>query len=255
MLIDPKSAFAALPPMLAQDLLGAYAEIVTNYAEHRWEPAELNGGKLCEAVYSIVEGYLSGTYPTRASKPQNMPAACLALEKTYPKASRSPRIQIPRMIVALYEIRNNRGVGHAGGDVNPNQMDATAVLYMSKWLMAELVRLLHGLTTDQASEVVEALVERQISLVWKWGEKRRVLRTGLTQKQQVLLLLAGVTEATEAELVAWLEHKRPNDLRKAVLRPMHKDKLVDSDETTKVIRLLPPGVHAAETLIHQLSKN
>ncbi|MEJ1090267.1 hypothetical protein [Microbacterium istanbulense] len=255
MSIDPKTAFAALPPTLAQDLLDAYAEIVTNYAEHRWEPAELNGGKLCEAVYSIVEGHLSGTYPARASKPRNMPAACLALEKSYTKAPRSPRIQIPRMIIALYEIRNNRGVGHAGGDVNPNQMDATAVLYMSKWLMAELVRLMHGLTTDQASEVVEALVEREVSLVWKWGGKRRVLRTGLTLKQQVLLLLAGVTEATEAELVSWLEHKRPNDLRKAVLRPMHKDKLVDFDESTKAIRLLPPGVEAAEKLIHSLSKS
>lgn len=255
MSIDPKTAFAALPPTLAQDLLDAYAEIVTNYAEHRWEPAELNGGKLCEAVYSIVEGYLSGTYRARATKPKNMPAACLAIENKYTTAARSPRIQIPRMIVALYEIRNNRGVGHAGGDVNPNQMDATAVLYMSKWLMAELVRLLHGLTTEQASEVVEALVEREVSLVWKWGDKRRVLRTGLTLKQQVLLLLAGVTEATEAELVCWLEHKRPNDLRKAVLRPMHKDKLVDFDETTKVIRLLPPGVEAAEKLIHSLSNS
>lgn len=255
MSIDPKTAFAALPSTLGQDLLDAYAEIITNYAEHRWEPAELNGGKLCEAVYSIVEGCLSGTYPARASKPRNMPAACLALENAYPKAPRSPRIQIPRMIVALYEIRNNRGVGHAGGDVNPNQMDATAVLYMSKWLMAELVRLLHGLTTDQASEVVEALVEREISLVWKWGEKRRVLRTGLTLKQQVLLLLAGVTEAPEKELARWLEHKRADNLRNKVLRPMHTDRLIDYDETTRAIRLLPPGVHAAETLIHQLSKN
>ncbi|WP_311243925.1 hypothetical protein [Microbacterium sp. WCS2018Hpa-23] len=255
MSIDPKTAFAALPPTLAQDLLDAYAEVVTNYAEHRWEPAELNGGKLCEAVYTIVEGHLSSTYPARANKPKNMPAACLAIENKHTTAVRSARIQIPRMIVALYEIRNNRGVGHAGGDVNPNQMDATAVLYMSKWLMAELVRLLHGLTTEQASEVIEALVEREISLVWKWGEKRRVIRTGLTLKQQVLLLLAGVTEATEAELVAWLEHKRPNDLRKAVLRPMHKERLIDFDETIKVIRLLPPGVEAAEKLIHSLSKS
>ncbi|MFG6444897.1 hypothetical protein ACFXQA_06445 [Microbacterium sp. P07] len=253
--IDPKTAFAVLPPALAQDLLDAHAEVVTNYAEHRWEPSELNGGKLCEAVYTIIEGYLSGTYPARASKPRNMPAACLALEQKYTTADRSPRIQIPRMIIALYEIRNNRGVGHAGGDVNPNQMDATAVLYMSKWLMAELVRLLHRLTTVRATEVVEALVEREVSLVWKWGEKRRVLRTGLTLKQQALLLLAGVTEGTESDLVSWLEHKRPNDLRRTVLRPMHVDRLIDFDEVTKVVRLLPPGVQAAEHLIHTLSKS
>ncbi|TXK18448.1 hypothetical protein [Homoserinibacter sp. GY 40078] len=250
MLTDPKTAFAALPATLAKDLLDAYAEIVTNFAEGRWEPSELNGGKLCEAVYTIVDGYMSGTFAARASKPQNMPAACKAFEQTYPTANRSPRIQIPRMIVALYEIRNNRGVGHAGGDVDPNQMDATAVLYMSKWLMAELVRLLHGLTTDEAAEIVEALVERNVALVHTWDDKRRVLKTGLTWKQQVLLLLSSVTEATEAELVAWLEHKDVRTLRKNVLRPMHTTRLLDYDETTKVLRLLPPGIKEAETLIN-----
>ncbi len=254
MLTDPKLAFAVLPVTLAMDLLDAYAEVVTNFAEGRWEPSELNGGKLCEAVFSIVDGFMSGTYPARSSKPKNMVDACKALETAYPsfpKTNRSPRIQIPRMLVALYEIRNNRGVGHAGGDVNPNQMDATAVLYMSKWLVAELVRLLHGLTTDEATEVVEALVEREIAVVWKWGDKRRILVTGLTWKQQVLLLLWSVTEASEAELVAWLEHKEVRTLRKDVLRPMHKARLLDYDETTKLLRLLPPGIRDAEALLHE----
>lgn len=250
---EPKLAFAALPPTLAKDLLNAYEEIVTNFAESRWEPSELNGGKLCEAVFTIVEGYMSGAYPKRANKPSNMLAACQKLETTYPKADRSPRIQIPRMIVALYEIRNNRGVGHAGGDVNPNQMDATAVLYMSKWLMAELVRILHGLTTDEAADIVEALVERNVALVYTWEDKRRVMKRGLTWKAKVLLSLAGVTEATEADLVKWLEHKRVADLRKDVLRPMHDDLLIDFDETTHQVRLLPPGVVEAEALIHQHS--
>lgn len=252
---DPKTAFAQLPATLARDLLDAYAEIVTNFAEGRWEPSELNGGKFCEAVYTVIDGYMGGTYQARASKPNNMPAACHKLETVYPSAHRSPRIQIPRMIVALYEIRNNRGVGHAGGDVNPNQMDATAVLYMSKWLMAELVRLLHGLTTDEATELVEALVEREVALVWKWGDKRRVLKAGLTQKQQVLLLLSSVNEATETDLVSWLEHKRVSDLRKNVLRPMHADRLVDYDEMTMTLRLLPPGIAEAEALLrlHRLA--
>lgn len=251
-LTDPRLAFSALPGGLAGDLLDAYAQIVTNYAERRWEPSELNGGKLCEAVYSVVQGYLSGSYPQRASKPRNMVDACAALEKSYPQANRSPRIQIPRMVVALYEIRNNRGVGHAGGDVNPNEMDATAVLYISKWLMAELVRLLHGLTTDEATELVEALVEREVSLVWKWDDKRRVIKTGLTLRQQTLLLLSSVNTASESELCGWLEHKRPADLRKDVLRPMHRSKLLDFDETNDELRLLPPGVAAAEGLVRSL---
>ena len=251
MALDSKLAFSALPAALATNLLNAYAEIVTNFAEGRWEPSELNGGKLCEAVYSVIDGYMRGTYPPRAHKPNNMLDACRKLETLYPKASRSPRIQIPRMIVALYEIRNNRGVGHTGGDVDPNQMDATAVLYMGKWLMSELVRLLHGLPTDEAAEIVEALVEREIALVWKWGDKRRVLKTGLTLKQQILLLLSSVNEATETDVVAWLEHKRVGDLRKNVLRPLHAARLIDYDQTTMKLRLLPPGIAEAEALLRE----
>lgn len=252
MALDPKNAFTALPAPLVADLLDAFQQVLKNYAEHRWEPAELNGGKLCEAAYTIVKGYLSGSYDARSSKPSNMVDACKKLESE--QGSRAARIQIPRMMVALYEIRNNRGVGHSGGDVDPNHMDATAVVYMSKWIVAELVRLLHGLSTEEASELVDALVEREVALVWKSGDKRRVLATGLTLRKGTLLLLAGVAEAAETDLVSWLEQKRPADYRKNVLRPMHKDRLIEFDEQLGTVALLPPGIDAAEALIRQLGK-
>ena len=37
-------------------------------------------------------------------------------------------------------------------------MDATAVLYMSKWLMAEIVRIVHTLSTIESRELIEALI-------------------------------------------------------------------------------------------------
>jgi len=250
--LDPRNALGSLPTGLVDDLLSAFREVVKNYSENRWEPSELNGGKLCETAYTIVEGYLAGgTYEARARKPRNMVASCAKLENLNPNAPRSARIQIPRMIVALYEIRNNRGVGHAGGDVNPNHMDATAVLYMAKWVVAELIRLLHGLSTTEAAAVVDGLVERQVSLVWSLDGVKRVLVGKLTYRQQTLLLLVGDGAATEADLLRWLEHKRPADYRKDVLRPMHRSRLIEYDEVAKTVSLLPPGVAEAEDLIQQ----
>ena len=134
------SALGMIPEGLRTPLLKAYNEIHTNFRERRWEPSELNGGKLCEIVYTIINGYIAGTFPPKPAKPSNMVSACQALEQTPAGATqRSVRIQIPRILVALYEIRNNRNVGHVGGDVDPNEMDAVAVLYMSRWIMAELV--------------------------------------------------------------------------------------------------------------------
>ena len=98
--VTPAAALSRLPVGLRQDLLDAYLEILANYREHRWEPAELNGGKLCEAAFTVIDGFLSGgTYAPRAKKPARFPEACLALEKNYPSTpeNRSPRILIPRM--------------------------------------------------------------------------------------------------------------------------------------------------------------
>jgi hypothetical protein len=141
--LAPEDAFSALPTTLRDDLLSAFKEIVKNYREHKWEPSELNGGKWCEAVYTICRGWLEGAnYPAHAEKPRRFPEACWSMVTTYQQVpnSRSARILIPRMMMGLYDIRNNRGVGHAGAEVDPNHMDATAVLYTAKWLMAELVR-------------------------------------------------------------------------------------------------------------------
>jgi hypothetical protein len=204
----PNQAFGQLPTKLRKDLLDAFTKIVANFAEGRWEPSELNGGKLAEVAYTMCEGVASGNMPGQATKPQNMVKACLGLESKYSAAPRSVRIQIPRMLMALYEIRNNRNVGHVGGDVDPNHMDAMAVLQMSKWVVAELVRVLHQMPTDEAEELVDALVERDIPLVWKVGGTRRVLDPSLSATDKTLLLLHSATgSVSEDEVRGWAEYK------------------------------------------------
>jgi hypothetical protein len=249
----PADAFSVLPTTLRDDLLSAFNEIVKNYRERRWEPSELNGGKLCEAVYTVCKGWLDGgQYPARAGKPGRFPETCWAMKDTYQQVpdSHSARILIPRMMLGLYDIRNNRGVGHAGGDVDPNHMDATAVLYTAKWLVAELVRLLHTLTTEEAAVIVDGLIQREVAWVWAHEGKKRVLRTGMTWKQQTLvLMLTEPGDVSEAELFSWLEHPRLASLRKDVLQPLHKERLVEYDAATRTVRLLPPGVEAAEGLV------
>src|SRR5262245_16799160 len=114
-----EDALKGVPKGLRAPLLEEFNKLARHYRESRWEPSELNGGKLCEIVYSILKGYVGGSFPASPSKPSNMVDACRALETASP-FPRAIRIQIPRMLVALYEIRNNRNVGHVGADVDPN---------------------------------------------------------------------------------------------------------------------------------------
>src|SRR5579872_1398565 len=102
----------AVPKELRDPLLEAFNSIVRNYRERRWAPSELDGGKLCEIIYSILRGHIDGKFPPKPFKPANMVDSCKALENAGSKFSRSIRIQIPRILISLYEVRNNRGVGH-----------------------------------------------------------------------------------------------------------------------------------------------
>ncbi len=229
-----------VPESLEEELFEKLREIERNFRERRWEPAELNGGKLCEVAHTILRGHIDGSYPRKSSKPSNFFEACRKFEKESQSFGRSIRIQLPRMLVALYEIRNNRNVGHVGGDVDPNHMDAVCVLHMAKWIVSEFVRIFHGVTLAVASEMVEALAEREVSLVWDTGSVRRVLDTKLTMLEKTLVLLfASVGPVTEFDLLASLEYSNPSIYRRDVLRQAHRERLIEYDENQRTVKISP----------------
>jgi hypothetical protein len=172
--------------------------------------------------------------------------ACKALEQAS-NVPRSIRIQIPRMLVALYEIRNQRNVGHVGGDVDPNAMDALCVLQIAKWIMAELVRVLHNVDTETATVLVDTLIERETPLIWEVSGKKRVLATNMKIKDMTFLLLHATDGAVrEADLVCWLERPSASDYRRDVLRPAHRDRLVEYDTHQRSVTLSPRGIAYVE---------
>jgi len=172
--VDAAAALSVIPKTLRDELFNEYRSIIQNYSEHRWSPAELSAGRFCEVVYCIVSGYGSGSYPQKAVKPSDFVGACRKLESNK-NLPRSFRILIPRTLPALYEVRNNRGVGHVGGDVDSNHMDATFVVSASNWVLAELVRVFHNLSIGEAQQLVDAIAERRVPLIWQGMQVKRVL--------------------------------------------------------------------------------
>ncbi len=238
-----------IPDSLAAPLLEEFNKLTRHYRESRWEPAELNGGKVCEIVYTILKGHTNGSFPTTPSKPSNMVDACNALGQAtgFP---RSIRIQIPRMLIALYEIRNNRNVGHVGSDVDPNHMDATVVYSMIRWIMSELVRIFHAVSPEDATAVVDALTEREVPLLWRIGDRIRVLGAGLSAKDKTLALLYGSAGALSVrEVVASIEYANVSQFRAKVLKPAHKADLIHFDTEADSVTLSPVGVRYVEQKI------
>lgn len=146
------------------------------------------------------------------------------------------------MIMALYEIRNNRGVGHVGGEVDPNHMDATCVVHMSKWIVGELVRLFHEVSVPEATQAVAAMSERELTTVWKVNGVSRVLDGSRTMLQKTLLILYGSPAGVlDSDLVKSLEPSNPSAYRKTILRKSHKNRLLEYDEKQHLVTISPSG--------------
>jgi len=246
--ITHQQVLATIPSGLRDPLIAEYQDIVRNYMERRWRPSELSGGRFCEIVYTILDGHASGSYAGTPSKPSNFVDACRRLEQNT-NVPRSFQILIPRLLPALYEIRNNRNVGHVGGDIDPNHMDSVAVLTTTNWIMAELVRVLHQLPSmDDAQAVVDALAERRIPLIWQDGDIKRVLDPKMSLQEQILVLLAGGSGPIPANnLRIWTECSRGYLNR--LLRRLHKNREIEFNEQNDEVQILPPGSKRAEQAI------
>jgi hypothetical protein len=107
-------------------------------------------------------------------------------------------------------------------------MDATVVFALASWVLAELIRIYHSTTTAEAQEVVDALSERKLPLVWSPGGKlKRVLDTSLSAADQTLLILyQSVGWAKEQDLFNSVGYSNSSVYRSKVIAKLHKDCLL-----------------------------
>jgi hypothetical protein len=250
MTITASAALSAIPLGLRLPLVAEYRNIVQNFLEHRWLPSELSGGRFSEIVYTILDGRATGAYASAPRKPSNFKEACARLENSS-GVPRSFQILIPRLLPALYEIRNNRSVGHVGGVVDPNHMDSAAVLAICNWVMCELVREYHTLSTTDAQKIVDSLAEMRIPVIWSDGNVKRVLQPTLKLPQQLLLLVAtSVPDVSTQELMDWTECKNKQHFMKTV-RALHGKRWIEFTESTERAKILPPGTKEVERLVRE----
>lgn len=251
-MLTPDQALDTIPEGLRRPLIDEFSNIVNNFMERKWLPTELSGGRFCEIVYTILEGYPSRSYPSSPKKPRNFVDACRRLENNS-NIPRSFQILIPRLLPALYEIRNNRNVGHVGGDVDPDHMDSSAVISISSWILAELIRIFHEVTTEEAQKLVDIIVERRFQIVWKSGDMRRVLKPGLPLKHQILILLGSCTSKVQAnDLFSWTDYDNRAYFNR-MLRKLHDQRFVEFNQAMGEVELLPPGYDDVVKILNKLT--
>lgn len=133
---------------------------------------------------------------------------------------------------------------------DPNEMDAACVLQMAKWVLAEVIRVFHNVSTVEAQEAVDALSERELTLVWEVDGKTRVLDTGLKISDQTLVLLYSKPGGiSETELLHAVEYSSASNYRRDVLRKLHKKRWIEYNQGSGLVRISPLGGSHVETSI------
>jgi hypothetical protein len=233
---------------LVEALIEAYTEIESNYALRKWKARELDAGHFVEAARRLLEFELfEKTYtPIGTDLPRFTDQELKRYEQG--KGDEAFRIHIPRALRTVYGIRNKRGIAHVG-PVSPNEMDATLILYNVKWVLAELIRQASGLSPDATQKLVDTIIERRLSVLWKHGDLTRVL-VSMTAREQILVLLYDKNGQRDDDLLESIEYKSRPDFRK-LLKQLHKKRLIELRPNGECF-ITPTGVLAAEEILRKL---
>jgi hypothetical protein len=130
-------------------------------------------------------------------------------------------------------------------------MDSSAVLAMASWIMGELIRVFHGISTDEAQAIVDSLAERRLPLVWKSGDVRRVLNPDLPLKDQILLLVSSIPKRVKTDdLFIWTGYKKRAYFNR-LLRQLHGQRLIEFHEASAEVEMLPPGNEYVTSLLRK----
>jgi hypothetical protein len=215
---------AAIDAQLVRGLLDAYFELKEHYYLGRHRPSELEGGRFCEVAIRCVQQLGNGTFTPLSKKLRRFDDEVKAMENAGGgQAHESIRIHISRSLLAIYGVRNRRDVGHVGGDVNANLADATLVMTVCDWVLAELIRLTYGCPLGEAQALVDGLVERKIPLVQDFDGFPKVLDPKLSvgDKIMVVLYAKGTEGAMSREIKAWLRPVTARNVASALSRLEH----------------------------------
>lgn len=225
------SLAAVYDPGLVDELLEAHSEAKRNYYLGGLRLSEVEGGRFAEAAFRLLQQETSGKF-TRLGASLKTEPLIRTLENlprgSYPD---SIRLHIPRALRVVYDVRSNRDAAHLGDGIDPNVQDATLVVGILDWVLAEFVRLHHSVSADEAQGIVNDLVTRATPAVQYFGDFPKLLDSELSASDQceVLLYDRGSAGAEYRQLEQWVHPRSRANLRRTLWGLVHDKAFVHFD--------------------------
>ncbi len=248
-----ETALANIPDQFRKRIIESYLEIKKRFGEalfdSSFDSTGLSSGKFAESVLRFLQDHLTGSHIPFGQHIQNFPGEARKLIEVAASAGpESLRVIVPRALVFLYTLRGKRGIGHVGGDVEANEIDAATIVRVADWIICELIRVFHNLSLEEAQGMVDTLSSRNLPDIWEVGGKKRVLKLGLDYKQKALLLTYTNVQGgvLVEDLFKWTEHSNFSEFKRSILKPLHEKRLIEYDRETECAFLSPTGVKEVE---------
>lgn len=175
----------------ARDAILSYVEMQQRFWAGDWKPAELDAGRLCEAVSRALLQLDTGTV-THA----NLPGAIrdqLLSKKIQHKLDEKDRYHICKAIEVVYKFRSDRGPVHISPVHTANHIDSVFVLHAGKWILAEFLRLAWNQDRQAIGRVIEQLAQLDHSLIHELDGQPMVTAKDVTTAEEILILLFHAT--------------------------------------------------------------
>nr|DAP30347.1 MAG TPA: hypothetical protein [Bacteriophage sp.] len=239
------------PDELADKLIDAYNNAIREYKKRNWKYFGNEMGRFVEVAIRMVELKTAGKYTNLKDKLATLNENKLKqFEQSQITKNISFRILIPRQLFVMYTIRNKRGMIHIN-EVDPNYMDATALLNISKWVLAEFVRNSKNIDYDDAIKIIEELIAKENMVIWIEEDIFKILDTHITLEEKILCILYYKNNICETELFKLTEYSNITIFKKK-LKKMHTEQKINY--TKDKITISPIGINLAEDKLNKIGK-
>jgi hypothetical protein len=195
---------------LLDKLFEAYQLLNENYYQGKHRPCCHEAGRFAETALRMLQETTTGKYtPLGKSLPKFCNEVKSLENADAHKFPQSIRLQIPRTLQVIYDIRNKRDVGHVGGDVDANFTDATLSLTCCNWVLTEFIRIYYTSDITIAQKMVDSIVKIRIPLIQDFNGFLKILKPNLKLPDKILAFLYYQSSegATIAEMKRWLKNR------------------------------------------------
>ncbi len=215
---------SVIDPTFARTAVESYIDMQQRFLAGDWGPAELNGGRLCEAVSRSLLQLDTGKI-SHTDSPGDVRKHLLDNNLPHNIIKSKDRYHIAKAIEVVYKFRSDRGPVHISPDYSANYMDSMFVLHAGKWIFAELLRLALKRDIKTVADTIAQLVQMQHSIIHELANRPLVLAKGITAPEEVLLLLYNAVNnrLSRAKLRDYATNQKPETVSVAISR-LIKDK-------------------------------